>query len=294
MELECWTALSAAISSIAARIKGRPRDTYSTAWVLRVYLWAVLHDRPVDWACDRRNWNPRACPAVLPDQSTMSRRTRRGDFEPALAKLYQRLSGTPHDPSSLVLRVVDGKPLELPNHTTDRDAAWGRGVSRQSVGYKLHAIWSDRTLPEAFVVTPLDRCEKQMAARMIRRIDAHGYLLGDAHYNASWLFDVCHQNGHRLLCPRVKPGTGQGHRYQSPQRLRTIDQMESPGRLSLFGPTLYHQRRDIERRFGTLASTAGGLAALPSWVRRIWRVRHWVYAKLLIHAARPKPRRLRA
>ena len=85
MGLECWTALSAAIGAIASRLKGRSRDRYSTAWVLRVYLWAVLHERPMDWACDRRNWNPRACPRVLPDQSTISRRTRRSDFEPALA-----------------------------------------------------------------------------------------------------------------------------------------------------------------------------------------------------------------
>jgi hypothetical protein len=28
------------------------------------------------------------------------------------------------------------------------------------------------------------------------------------------------------------------------------------------------------------------LATLPPWVRRIWRVRRWVWAKLLINATR--------
>jgi hypothetical protein len=40
-----------------------------------VFLWAVVHGRPARWACDRRNWGPDP-PAVLPLQSTMSRRLR--------------------------------------------------------------------------------------------------------------------------------------------------------------------------------------------------------------------------
>ena len=144
-------------------------------------------------------------------------------------------------------------------------------------------------MPEAFAITPLDVCEKQMALRMVRRVgDAGetGYLLGDAYYNASWLFDVCHHHAHQLLCPRAKPGSGLGHHYQSPHRLRAIDQLEPPGGLNDFGPALYERRTDIERQFSQVSSFGGGLAPLPAWVRRIWRVRHWVWAKLLINAAR--------
>jgi hypothetical protein len=130
-----------------------------------------------------------------------------------------------------------------------------------------------------------------MAARMVRRVgdrdsgDA-GYLLGDAHYNASWLFDLCHHHHHQLLCPRVKPGSSLGHHYQSPHRRRAIDQLEPPGALNAFGPALYDRRADVERGFSQLCGFGGGLGPLPSWVRRIWRVRHWVWAKLLINAAR--------
>ena len=34
----------------------------------------------------------------------------------------------------------------------------------------------------------------------------YGYLLGDAPYDASWIFDHCHGHNHQLLCPRAKPG----------------------------------------------------------------------------------------
>lgn len=284
MELERWAELSAAVSAVAAGWRRRPKDTHSTALVVRVYHWACLHDRPVSWACEACNWTGRTRPEVLPDQSTMSRRTRRDDFMAFLERVGERLNGKP---AAGLVKVVDGKPLELPNHTTDRDATWGRGVSRTSVGYKLHAVFSaGNAMPDAFAITTLDVCEKQMAARMVGRLSGGGYLLGDAHYDASWLFDYCHHHGHRLLCPRAKPGTGLGHHYVSPHRRRAIEMLESPAAVNPFGPGLYDTRTDAERDFSQLVCFGGGLAALPTWVRRIWRVRNWVMSKLLINAAR--------
>jgi hypothetical protein len=283
MELELWADLSQAICDVRSRVSPWPHDTHPTALIVRVHLWAALHDRPTCWACDWRNWTRQTRPAALPDQSTMSRRMRRPDFEPFLKLLHERLNGKA-DPS--LLKIVDGKPLELPNHTTDRDAAWGRGVSRMSIGYKLHAICSGNPLPDAFAITPLDVCEKQMADRMIRRVKGTGYCLGDGHYDASWLFDVFAQHGYQLLCPRAKPGTGIGHHPQSPWRLRSIQLLEPPGGIDDFGPSLYRLRTGIERQFSQMASFGGGMAALPPWVRRIWRVRNWVWAKLLINGSR--------
>jgi hypothetical protein len=221
---------------------------------------------------------------------------KRVDFFAFLTALRQRLNGVCRDASRLLtLRIVDGKPLELPNHTTDRDARWGRGVSRQSVGYKLHWLCSavENPMPDAFVITPLNRCEKQMAARMIQRVKGPGgYLLADSHFNASWLFDHCRKHGHQLLCPRVKPNCGLGHHYQSPDRRRAIAMLEPPADLNPFGPSLFKRRSDIERRFSSLACFGGGIgSSLPPWVRRIWRVRRWVTAKLLINAARIRIKR---
>jgi hypothetical protein len=97
MEHELWSELSAAMFDVARAQAHRAgaRFTHSHERVVRVYLWAVLHDRPVSWACDARNW---ACdarnwtghvrpPDPLPSQSTMSRRTRTQAFEDFLDAL---------------------------------------------------------------------------------------------------------------------------------------------------------------------------------------------------------------
>src|SRR4051812_16432326 len=109
MELERWAELSAAVSAVAGGWKRHPKDRHSTALVVRVHLWAALFDRPVSWACKPGNWKPAARPDALPDQSTMSRRTRREDFTAFLKRVGERLNGKPA-PGGLV-KVVDGKPL---------------------------------------------------------------------------------------------------------------------------------------------------------------------------------------
>jgi Transposase DDE domain len=292
MELERWAELSAAISAVAIDVGRHKRDRHSTALVVRIHTWAALHDRPVRWACVPGNWTPRTRPEVLPDQSTMSRRTRRADFAQFQQRVGERMNGKTRPG---LLKVVDGKPLELPNHSTDRDATWCRGVSRTSLGYKLHAVFSaGNPMPDALAVTTLNVCEKRMAARLIRRVQGGGYLLGDTHYDASWLFDHCHGHCHQLVCPRAKPGTGRGHHYVSPHRARAIEMLESPAAVNPFGPGLYARRTDVERDFSGLTCFGGGLAALPPWVRRIWRVRAWVMAKLLINAARIRLNRKKA
>ena len=143
-------------------------------------------------------------------------------------------------------------------------------------------------MPDAFVITPLNICEKQMAARMVRRVKGVGYLAGDGHYDAGWLFDLCRYHNHQLLCPRAKPGTGLGHHYQSPSRIRAIEMLEPPVSINSFGTELYKGRTAIERHFSNATCFGGGLTTLPPWVRRIWRVRRWVHAKLLINAVRIK------
>jgi len=289
MELEYWAELSQAICVVQRRFRCNPRDIHPTSRIVRVHLWATLHERCTSWGCRASSWTNKTRPQEsLPDQSTMSRRLRRHDFNTFMKAMLRRCAGKAQQ---RLLKIIDGKPLELPNHTTDRDARWGRGVSRQSVGYKLHMIYSGNPLPDAFVITPLDVCEKRMAMRMIRRVGGSGYLLGDSHYNASWLFDVCRHHGHLLISARTKPHTGIGHHYQSSQRLRSIELTEPPGGINRFGPSLYRRRGEIERQFAQLVSFGGGLSVLPSWVRRIWRVRNWVWAKLLINAARVRSNR---
>jgi hypothetical protein len=53
-----------------------------------------------------------------------------------------------------------------------------------------------------------------------------------------------------------------------------------------FGRALYKARTAIERSFGHAGSFGGGRGPLPAWGRGWARVRTWVWAKLLINAAR--------
>ncbi len=200
VELELWSELSQAICAVAGQAEFNPRDTDPTALIARVYLWSVLHDRPVIWDCDPRHWTTQTGPEPLPAQSTLTRRIRRPDFQAFLNLMGQHLNGRA---KSILLKVVDGKPLELPNHSSDRDARWGRGVSRQSPGDKLHVTDSGNPLSDAFVITPLDVCEKQMCGHMLKRLEGTGYPLADAHDDCSWLFD--------LRCPFREPHRGRFH-----------------------------------------------------------------------------------
>lgn len=290
MEREHWAELSRAVCEVAAGWRESRRYVHSTALVVRVHLWSALHDRPTSWACGPGNWDYRTRPAALPDQSTMSRRKRRRDFEAFMAAVGARLAGPA---STALVRRLDGKALPVAAHSKDRDARWGRGAGQNADGYKPHAIWADRPMPEQWALTPLDVCEKRVARRMIKRLHGTGYVLADAYFDASDLHDRAAHAGLRLVAPRRKPGAGLGHCYQSPHRLRSIETTEPPAGVNGFGPSLRRDRVQIERDFGNLTSFGGGLAALPAWVRRIWRVRAWVHAKLLINAARIRCRRRR-
>jgi IS5 family transposase len=295
MERE-WAELSATISRVDARWQDAPRLTYRTAAVVRVHLWSVIHDRPTCWACAAGNWDWRARPKALPDQSTMSRRMR-GRQGKRFYAFLDAVAAELSDPGAALidLKRLDGKPLPVAAHSTDPDARWGRGAGQQNQGYKLHAIRSSRPMPEQWAITPLNVDERVVARRLIQRLDGAGYLLCDGLYDASDLHERAAAVNHQLLGPRRRPGTGLGHRRHSPHRLRALEMLESPAGVNDFGLRLYQQRGQIERDFGNLVSFGGGLQGLPAWVRRIWRVRAWIYGKLLINAVRIRRlQRLRA
>jgi hypothetical protein len=305
MERERWAELSAAVSKVDAAWKDSSRYTHRTAVIVRVHLWAAAHDRPISWACEPENWDGRRRPEKLPDQSTMSRRTRGKHgkrFEEFLEAVSREMNrdepapGPAAEPPMRLVKLMDGKALPVAAHSKDRNARWGRGAGQQSNGYKLHLVRSDRPMPEQWAVTPLDTDERVVARRMVGRLEGAGYLLRDGMYDASDLHDRCAAVGHRMVGPRRRPGTGLGHRYQSPHRVRGIEMMEPPAKVNGFGEDLYRRRVQIERDLGNLVSFGGGLQCLPPWVRRIWRVRNWVHAKLLINAARIRclRRRVRA
>jgi hypothetical protein len=285
MEREHWSVLSAAISQVHQRFERHPRDQYSTALIVRVYLWAVIHQAAVSWACHGRNWDAGTRPPRLPDSSTMSRRMRRGDFHAFMGRITAALRGAGVEP---LVKHIDGKPLPIPAHSTDRQAGWGRGAGQQAKGYKLHVLWGNRPFPEQFRVAPLNVSEQEMARRMLRDLTGAGYVVGDKNYDANQLFDQAAAGQHQLIAPRrYGSHRGLGRIRHSPQRLRCKDLLEGvTARLGGFGPALLARRRDVERDFAHCVGFTGGLLTLPPWVRGHHRVRYWVWGKLLINAVR--------
>ena len=278
MERELWPPLYRAVRGVAQRF--RQKYVSFQPWVLvALLLWAALHDRPLAWACRPRNWSTTQLrPPRLPHPGTLSRRL---DGLAVGAFLRQLERDLRDRGERRLLSLLDGKPLAVSGVSKDPDAAWGRGAGGKAKGYKLHTLWSGRALPEAWEVRPLNESEKVVARRLVRQAPGAGYLLADGNYDASALFDEAAAAGYQLVVPMPDPNTGKGHHYQSPHRRRCFDLVRDD-----FGRALLRLRAAIERLYGNAVSFGGGLGPLPAWVRGLDRVRTWVWAKLLINAAR--------
>lgn len=286
MERELWSILSSHLT-LLARAHGRGRFTHSTSRVLRVYLWSVLHDRPVYWACDRRNWAGVKPPVILPDQSTMSRRLRRPDTRAMLDELIERLE--PTSAQQLILRM-DGKPLPVAKHSADRKATVGRGAGGFQKGYKLHAIYADKSRPIAYRIAPMNVDERVVAKQMIEQTNlGEGYLLADANYETNPLYDQAASVGRTLVTPRrFKHAKGLGQsRTHSIHRVSMIDRTKKP---TPFMRDLLLNRRQVETQFANLTNFGGGLTHLPPWVRN-HRVEPYVTAKIIIRLAKDQLRK---
>jgi hypothetical protein len=278
MERELWVVLYD-----VARSLDKPWGSwkFSAADIVGVYLWGVLHDRPMSWSVQKVNWPKQLCPAHLPSQATLSRRMRSSDVLQLMLEIEQMWLAMTGARQLLLLHIIDGKPLGVSGVSKDADAGYGRSAGGMQKGYKLHAVWGRGPLPLAWGLAPINRSEKTMARLLIPTLPGGGYLLGDPEYDCNALHDLAHAAGFQLVTPKRQKHRGLGHRPQSPYRLRSIELMRTR-----FGKTLYQLRRQIERDFGNLVSFSGGLTCLPPWVRRFTRVRNWVHAKLLINAAR--------
>lgn len=284
MERELWNRVYQWVSSLS-RSRRRLRVRIADRVIVLAHLWAVLHDRGANWACDARNWG-RLKPRRLPSESTMSRRLPTPSVRALLAAVEARLRAAAPGgvaPGGLV-KVADGKPLPVGGWSKDPDARDGRGAGGMARGYKLHAIWGGGPIPCAWDVRPMNESEPAVAAELLPSVPGSGYLLADAAYDSNPLCEAAAAANHQLVAPRKRPGTGLGHRPHSPHRLRSIELLAGE-----FGRSLHRLRGDIERHFARLTNFAGGLGPLPNWVRRLPRVRRWVQAKLILHGLRTLP-----
>ncbi len=242
--------------------------------IVMTYFWAVLHDRPVAWACQLRHWPDAARDVALPSASTMCRRLRRPAVQTLMEAVERALRrAMPHDQ----LVFIDAKPLPIGNSSKDPDARMGYGNGRIVKGYKLHAICDEQHLPVAWTVRPMNEREPTVAPALVTQLQGRGLIVGDNAYDSNPLYDVAGRHGWQLVAPR-REGTSLGKIRHSPWRLIAHQWMPAPWRDSLL-----EARKTIERFFGQLGNVGFGLGPLPNWVRRLHRVRLWVHAKLILY-----------
>jgi len=250
------------------------RHRFSDLWVALTFLWAVLSDRPVSWACRAENWPAAFAWFTPPSNATMSRRLRTVSVETLLQRALRGLNPPPPPGTE---HWVDGKPLPIGPATKDPDARAGRGAGMMAKGFKLHALWAATGSLEGFQVAPLNTSELKMAAIMVPLLTGPGYLVGDHLFDWGDLYDLAGQRGIQLVVSPEKNGSPiPGRRRQSVHRIIGLRLAQTP-----LGRSMLRRRFGIDRLFGQAGNSAGGLGPLPNWVRRLPRVRRWVLGKLL-------------
>jgi hypothetical protein len=205
MDGELWMALYSWVRLVDNSHSQDPRKLVSDAAVMATYFWSVLHDRPVCWACDERNWQgvpPASRPAHIPSQPTMSRRLQ---HDPGVRRfrteLAEAIGGAFCLATMLMSGLIDGKALPIPRHSTDPDADFGRGTGAVERGYKLHTLWHDGSPLPIWDVRPMSVAEVVVARQLIAQLPdgGGGYVLGDSWFDANGLYDRCHAKGRQLL-----------------------------------------------------------------------------------------------
>ncbi len=282
MDSHVWRVIYQAIREVNRAVPrmGR-RSTYSDVLIVGMYMWAVGHDRPLCWACDRGNYGSCFRPRRLPSVSQFSRRVRSDRCERILQGVYEQLAGYP---AWRGVGFIDARPLVVGACSKDGDARAGRVYGGFARGYRLHAFVAENGQIPAWSVTSLNVSGPPIAERLVHQVQPKGLVLGDGDYDSRSLYDAVAQYGGQLVTPLPK-NPGRGHHRQSVSRLAMIGAGRGLRRY------VYRDRIAVERTFSQQSSFGGGLAPLPSWVRTLPRVRRWVGAKLIIYHARLSLRR---
>jgi len=276
MEDELWKGVYQVIVKTGKQIRS-PRKQFADWWIVMTFLWAVVHDRPVSWACQRRNWPVAEQYRRFPSPATISRRLR----TPTVQQLLQAVEHSVRRRfNSSWCKWIDALPLPIGGATEDPDARYGRAASTMAKGYKLYAICDPRSGIEVWDIQPMNVNENLVAKTMVKSLDGQGYLVGDGEYDSNPLYDAAAMAGFQLIAPK-KEGAALGHMHHSMYRLRAIELQQHS-----FGQYLLHQRAGIDRFFGQWGNYGAGLKPLPNWVRRPWRVRSWIQGKIILNSVR--------
>jgi hypothetical protein len=248
--------------------------------VLMILLWSALNDRPRCWALRSETWRFRTRPEQFISEGQLSRRARQKIVQRALDRILVQL-GTILDaniskPSSLAF--ADGSPVLVGGASTDPDAKSGRAVKGFGRGYKIHLVYGENGELHGHRITSLNANEGRQLKEMSAELPSHiKRIFADGSYDSGTVHRKLCDCSIRLVAP-VK--NGRVGRRQDPFRLASLKYLNSPR-----GKHHFKKRGAIERFFGALKSLTFGLQGLPSWVRRLHRVKRWITAKLIFFQA---------
>lgn len=291
MDRELWITVFSAVKLAARRIKSAGRRPVFPDWlIVAMYLWSVWHDRPMCWACSRSHYSSLFRPRKLPSVSQFTRRVKSDTVCAILQAVHDQFAmrGVMIDAG-----FIDGKPLLVSPVSKDRQARRGKISGGFAKGYKLHAMVNDRRRIVVWSVMGLNIAEQSVAAELFSQLpplSADGLIMMDSNYDSAPLHKLSQSLG---LC-QINPLKGQDRVGENGHHPVTLRQMgESRRNLVHLWDTrpdlmrfVLKARDEIERVFGVLVCSAGGLATLPSWVRTLDRVRRWTGGKIVFYNAR--------
>lgn len=252
------------------------RQLYSDRLIYLVGLWAVLHDRPMQWACQAENWSPQHRPAALPHASTLCRRWRSDGLARYAQRAQEKVLAALGRASPEA--AIDGQPLLISDYSRDPDARNGRAMRHFRRGYKLHAVVDAAGVIRAHAVAALNVNERKLARVLLPQVSgAVRRVLGDGNYDSAALQRLTQACRLDLYTPIQNDYAGPRTHPRRRWLAALMKQAE--------GQRFLARREQIERRFGLLGNLGFGLKGLPNWVRRLHRVRRWVSGKILLYHA---------
>jgi hypothetical protein len=205
MQREEWRVILDAVKRAARAVtKMEPaerRPQYGDWLIVAMYLWAVAHDRPQSWACDRSHYTGVFRPRRrLPSVSQFNRRMNRPRTRLVLQRVHDALAGSV---AATALTYLDGKPLTVGLASKDPDARRGHVMGGFARGYKLHAwMTEDRRLPR-WSVMPLNTHEAPVATTLVLgaavELSPRSLVLADQNYDARDLHKAVDRRGGRLV-----------------------------------------------------------------------------------------------
>jgi hypothetical protein len=286
MEAKVYRAVLKILLSIAHSPRGARRQ-FNDRWIIMVYLWSVINDRPVCWACDEQNWEKDQLDCPLPSNATMSRRLRSVGVLQLLERLLMTLTDAMPTP---LAKTVDSKPMLVGAYSKDRDAKRGRLSENQFArGYRLHALCHDRAV-RFWLIASMNEHDSTIGPKLMARLEGGGgYAIADNAYDSNDCHAQASAADHQLVAPaRFVNRHVRDAKHNRPERLRALDLLASPlercGEPNQFAITLYNLRERAESCFGELSMN--GLNYLPAWVRGPRRVALFAAAKLVLQALR--------